>query len=225
MMELPSVVVAPLVDRSLHGTQQESAEVATPAFSQRSYTIIGQLHLTYLLLETTDGLLIIDQHAAHERVIYEELQCATTPIPSTMLLFPECISLHQESYMRIVPHLERLRAVGIIAEPWGDATLKLSATAPGLSLVACKEVLELFAAQLHDITVHKLEEVEKTIYHELRAMVACKAAVKAGDQLQHTEIHTLIDRYLALEQRLTCPHGRPTSWHIKRSELEKNFKR
>jgi DNA mismatch repair ATPase MutL len=190
-----------------------------------SYTLLGIFHATYILIETDAGLLMIDQHAAHERILYDELQQAAGEALATTLLFPEIVPLYPDDYERIVPYLVTIGEVGIIAEPWSEYQIKVTATPPALVKLSIQE----FFIELVKI-IHKTEKLDATIiteklHHELRAMIACKAAIKAGDLLQAHELTKLIEKYLLTPNRMTCPHGRPTSWLLRVADIERMFKR
>lgn len=174
--------------------------------------ILSQLKQTYIMIETEAGLMLIDQHAAHERILYETIGTRYKNAESIQLLFPELITLprghtiNEEQY-------ELLRNFGIEAEPWSENQIRISATPVYLKPHMLSALVEELTAHTHNIA------------HKVQAMLACKAAVKAGDVLNDSEMQELVHKWLAIENRLTCPHGRPTSWLMSNYEIEKNFKR
>lgn len=190
-----------------------------------SYTLLGVFKATYLLVETEEGLLIIDQHAAHERIIFDQLQQQSSAQEYVELLFPELIQLNAEEYksaLHLIPHLEQL---GIRAEPWGSSQLRISATTVLIKKIALTDIImELITAYQEEKSISSTQLSQK-LHYDMRALIACKAAVKAGDTLSNAEIHALIAAYLVTPHRMTCPHGRPTNWLVSSTYMEKMFKR
>ena len=183
-----------------------------------------QLHNSYLVAQSDDGMIIIDQHALHERIMYEELSARIMrgPLESQRLLIPETIpvSSGQTAMLEhIQPLLDRL---GIEVAPFGPSTVAvqsfpsfLSKLEPGAFVT---ELLERGEQELLDLH-------EEELLHEIMDMMACKAAVKAGDPLSPAEIEALLARRELVERSSNCPHGRPTTLRLSLRDLEKQFKR
>ncbi|HUB24126.1 MAG TPA: DNA mismatch repair endonuclease MutL [Tepidisphaeraceae bacterium] len=200
----------------------QPAPAATASSRPRAQAI--QLHNSYLIAQTEDGLIIIDQHALHERIIYEELlaRLGRGPLESQRLLLP--ISLpasprQMELLERLRPMLERL---GIEAGPFGPDSVAVQAFPSFLNRLDparfVAEILERGEQELLDLN-------EEELLHEVLDMMACKAAVKAGDALTPPEIEAMLARRVDVDRASNCPHGRPTTLRLTLKDLEKQFKR
>ena len=183
-----------------------------------------QLHNSYLVAQTDEGMVIIDQHALHERVMYEELRARLLrgPLESQRMLIPQTLSASSRQIAlldQIQPLLQRL---GIEVSPFGPGTLAVQAFPTFLSKLDpatfVRELLERGEQELLDLH-------EEEILHELLDMMACKAAVKAGDPLTSAEIEALLARRELIDRSSNCPHGRPTTLRLTLNDLEKQFKR
>ncbi|MGE5609672.1 MAG: DNA mismatch repair protein MutL, partial [Bacillota bacterium] len=183
-----------------------------------------QLHNSYLITESEDGLLIIDQHALHERIMYEELlaRLSRGPLESQHLLIPDVIpaSARQIALLeQIQPLLKRL---GIEVSEFGPGSIAIQGFPSFLDKLEpgrfVHELLERGEQEQLDLT-------EEELLHEILDMMACKAAVKAGDPLSPEEIEALIARKDVVERSSNCPHGRPTTLRLSLRDLEKQFKR
>ena len=183
-----------------------------------------QLHNSYLIAQSDDGLVIIDQHALHERIMYEELLVRVTrgPLEAQRLLLPIVVQASSRQLAlleQVRPLLERL---GIDAAPFGPESVAIQSFPsflekldPGVFL---RELLERGEQELLDLHGEEL-------LHEILDMMACKAAVKAGDPLTPAEIDALLARRNLIERSSNCPHGRPTTLRLSLRDLEKQFKR
>lgn len=222
-------------------TQQPLLQETTSQELQQNYMLLGQLKQTYIILETDAGLMMVDQHAAHERVLYEQIGAQLAQAESIKLLFPEIITLPASSthHPLILPVLRSLGVVGseiellanlaqdfgIEIEPFGQNQLRVSATPVYVKPHMLKDIILNMAQELSMTGALDPQTARKQMAHKLQAMIACKAAVKAHDVLNEAEMHQLIKQLLATPNRLTCPHGRPTSWVISTYDLERRFKR
>lgn len=184
--------------------------------SKLSYTLIGQMRATYILIETEEGMTVIDQHAAHERILYEQFSSRFSEVATVPLLFPTIISLSQEECTRLELHKELFSQHGITLEQFGPSHYSVTALPVHLKNQSISELVKLVLAERGTVS---------DVHHALRATMACKAAIKAGDILTVDHMHELIDQLVVCPNRLTCPHGRPTSWVMSFSEIEKKFKR
>ncbi len=187
--------------------------------------IVGQLHKTYILLERPDGLFIVDQHAAHERILYEKFSSRFESVSSVTLLFPQIINMPEQEITFTEPFFELLSHSGFIIDRFGPAQLIIHATPvhakdlDGADLV--KQMISWIKEQAHT----PIELCKKYVNEKLHAQMACKAAVKAGDELSREQMQQLIADLARCNNRLTCPHGRPTGWLISTYDIEKKFKR
>ncbi len=187
------------------------------------YRVIGQLFSTYWMVESDNKLYIIDQHAAHERVLYEKLMEAhkVSQAVSQQLYPPMVVSLNlreQETLEQILPYLSNL---GYEIEAFGGKEYKISAVPAGMSSIGKKELLLEFLDDLADGGI--LTEPE-SIYEKIASM-SCKAAVKGNQHLSFVEAEALIRQLMQLENPFHCPHGRPVTIELSKYEIEKKFKR
>ncbi len=183
-----------------------------------------QVHDAYLVLETPDGMLVIDQHALHERILFEQLRQRVRDgkLEVQRLLIPEPIDLPPEQACAVLDAKEQLAELGLEVEDFGGNTVLLSSYPTLLKRRAPHEILRAVVDHL----VSKDRSPTKEVFLDhLLATMACKAAVKAGDRLTPEEItHLLLLRKLA-EDSSHCPHGRPTSLLFSRAELDRQFRR
>lgn len=204
----------------LSDTQQQKIQDQTELFN-----VVGVYNKTYILLEHEDGLLVIDQHAAHERILFEQFSAKLAEVASIRLLFPESLYFIARDIDLLMQHSLLLAEHGIHYDRMGESHIVIKAIPVHLKSVQWaaffQEILDIFLeyAQLEK------EDFFAQVNKKLQAQMACKAAVKAGDVLTHEQIQKLLTDLNVLENRLTCPHGRPTSWLLPLLEIEKKFKR
>ncbi len=192
-------------------------------FSRDNVRVIGQVFETYILAQSGDTMIICDQHAAHERLKYEELkkELAKKEVTSQMLLIPVTVELSSMEYVTFMENQARFTEMGFEIEDFGGNTLLIRATPEALpedelkSLVI--ELIDRFSNKTSEIITEKMERALYTI--------ACKAAVKANHTYSLKELETLLFAVLDLENINTCPHGRPIIITMSKKELEKEFKR
>lgn len=190
----------------------------------RSWRIIGTVAATYILLETTEGLWIVDQHAAHERILFEELGKRTTAPAATKLVTPITITGTTSQITDIARWQAILAGYGIEIMPISATQGMITAVpATALSLDMQEFMREFFDLIAQESAAN--EHNGDRISWALQAQMACKAAVKAGDKLTLYAQEQLIEKLLISPHRLTCPHGRPTTWVISHYDIAKKFKR
>ena len=189
------------------------------------YALIGQFKKTYLLLEHTDGLFVIDQHAAHERILYEKFEKRFKDVPIVQLLFPLMITLPQEDMEILTPYLYLFKDNGIEVEQFGQNQLAIKATPVFLKDQPFTDIIEQTVSWVKELQGVEEKDFFKKITERIRAQMACKAAVRAGDFLSKETMEQLLSDLESTEHRFTCPHGRPTSWLLETKEIEKKFKR
>lgn len=192
---------------------------------KNNYKIIGQFKNCYILLESDDGLLLIDQHAAHERILYETFINKFNEVAKVKLIFPIIITLTKRNIETLLSHLEFLKNYGIEAEPFSENQLIIQSIPVHLKDVKLDEIINQLISWIEEY--QHLDKVDffKLINEKVCAQMACKAAVKSGDKLSIDQINQLLDDLQKTENRFACPHGRPTSWNLALSEIEKKFKR
>ncbi len=183
-----------------------------------------QLHNTYLVCETDDGLVIIDQHALHERILFEQFKdrIASGKLESQRLLLPETLAVTPAQIALLDTHADVLDRIGLEVSRFGTDTIAVQA-AP--SLFKDNDVVGLLR-DLLDMLEQKTESPStEEITYDILSMMACKAAVKAGDALTPDEITALVSRKGLVEKSSNCPHGRPTTLRMTVKDLERQFKR
>jgi DNA mismatch repair protein MutL len=192
------------------------------AYARRSSAI--QMHNLYLVAETDDGIAIIDQHALHERIMYEELRTRMMEgaLEAQHLLLPETLPVSARQASLVDQHAELLGRLGIQVSAFGPDTLAVNAFP---SLLKDTDVVGFMRDLLDHLELQPARVEPEAIVHDLLDMMACKAAVKAGDPLTQEEIDTLIARKDLVEKSSSCPHGRPTMLKLTKADLERQFKR
>jgi DNA mismatch repair protein MutL len=194
---------------------------AVPQLQDNRYL---QIHDSYIVEQTEDGFVIIDQHALHERMLYETLQrrLQRESLESQRLLLPESFEVTDAQAGAIEGHTDLLAQLGIELTAFGPRTYAVQ-TFP--TLLAGVPPME-FVQDLVDMLVERGNAVAKQdLLNEILSMAACKAAIKAGQRLTDSEIEELLADRKRFESTSRCPHGRPTTIRFSISELEKQFKR
>lgn len=212
-------------EREIAATQATIYQESATQQPEFDYTLIGQVLMTYIIIETHEGIVMIDQHAAHERILYNLFAQRFTNVATTQLMFPQLITLTVHESHLLKPWLQLFADHGILLEPLNEHQLMLKALPVTLKNVAVEELLKMAASELHENSTLNAADLNVVLNDKLRAMMACKAAIKAGDVLDEQQMHELIRKLHATENRMTCPHGRPTTWKISRNEIERSFKR
>jgi DNA mismatch repair protein MutL len=206
---------------SLHGSPQSPSE-GDGFFS--SLTYLGQLHRTYLLCQAADELVLIDQHAAHERVHFERVQKSgqQREARAQRLLLPVQIAVDRAKMAAAVEHAELLGRVGLELEPFGEERLLLRALP---ELVSKVDPAPLISALLERLGEGDIEIPLESRWHRLYATMACHAAVRAGDPITEPEVRALFTSLDGLDYRAYCPHGRPVLVRLSLNEIERRFGR
>ncbi len=189
-----------------------------------TYKFIGIVFNTYIILEIDKEMYILDQHAAHERIMYEKVKnnyYSDSSKDSQMLLLPDIITLTHKEMEIAKDNMEMFEKAGFSIEEFGENTIKLT----GVPTVCIDlDNKELFLETLDEInTVARTAKQEKE--ERFIATVACKAAVKANMVLTREEVESLMDKLLALPNPFTCPHGRPTAIKMSKYDIERKFAR
>lgn len=188
------------------------------------YKFIGIAFSTYIILELDKELYILDQHAAHERILYEKVKknyYSDNQKDSQMMLLPDIINLSHKEMDIVRENMDMFAKAGFTIEEFGENTIKLSGV-PNICLDL--ETKELFLETLDEInTVARTAKQEKE--EKFIATVACKAAVKANMALTKEEVDKLMEQLLVLPNPFTCPHGRPTAIKMTKNDIERKFSR
>ena len=193
-------------------------------YQKPTYKFIGIVFNTYIILEIDKEMYILDQHAAHERIMYEKVKnnyYSDSSKDSQMLLLPDIITLTHKEMEIAKDNMEMFKKAGFSLEEFGENTIKLT----GVPTVCIDlDNKELFLETLDEInTVARTAKQEKE--ERFIATVACKAAVKANMVLTREEVESLMDKLLALPNPFTCPHGRPTAIKMSKYDIERKFAR
>ncbi len=183
-----------------------------------------QLHNRYLITESDDGMVVIDQHALHERILYEYLRekVLAGALESQSLLVPEPVDLSPAEAAAVLDARDLLAQLGVTVEPFGGDTVLVSSYPAMLANLRPEEVLRDLVDHL--LAGGKYPE-RRDMLDSLLHMISCKAAIKAGDRLSPGEIAALLEQRHLAQDTHHCPHGRPTALFFSREELDRQFKR
>ena len=191
--------------------------------SRSMHKLIGQLFNTYWLVEFNEQLYIIDQHAAHEKVLYEKTMATlkSREYTSQLVSPPIILTLNRNEELLLNQHLKYFTDIGFEIEHFGGREYAVRGVPANLFSIAKKDLLmDMIDGLSEDGSSHNPD-----IIYERVASMSCKAAVKGGHSLSAAEANELIDQLLSLENPYACPHGRPTIVSMSKYELEKKFKR
>jgi DNA mismatch repair protein MutL len=183
-----------------------------------------QVHNRYLVTETEEGVMVIDQHALHERILYEQLKARVMSgaVESQSLLVPEPVDLSPAEAAAALEHRGLLAKLGMRIEPFGGDTLLVAGYPAMLANISPAEVLRGLVDRL--LAGGRLPD-QRDLLDELLHTIACKAAIKAGDRLAPEEIEALLARRHVIDDPHHCPHGRPAAVILSREDLDRQFKR
>lgn len=183
-----------------------------------------QIHQRYLVTEDEDGMVIIDQHALHERILYEQIKdkILAKSLERQRLLVPETVSLTAGEAAVALEAKEMLNEIGIEIEPFGGDTVLVTSYPSMLANMSPSEMLK----QVLEALMSGGKRVNpRDMLDDIMNMMACKAAIKAGDRLTSQEISSLLEQRDCYRDTHHCPHGRPTALFFSREQLDKMFKR
>ncbi|MEF3366314.1 DNA mismatch repair endonuclease MutL [Methylocystis sp. 9N] len=208
---------APMADASAH--EAPAGESDAPLGAARA-----QLHETYIIAQTQDGLVIVDQHAAHERIVYEKLkrQREETGVARQMLLIPIVVDLDASRMEALAPALDELGALGLVLEPFGPGAVLIRESPAILGEIDCKRLVEDIADLLAE--AGDARGLSRKLDHVL-ATCACHHSVRAGRRLSAAEMNALLREMETTPGAGQCNHGRPTYVELKLADIEKLFGR
>jgi DNA mismatch repair protein MutL len=183
-----------------------------------------QLYDSYLVLETPEGMLVVDQHALHERVLFEQLKgrIRAGSLETQRLLIPEPIELTQEQAARVLEQRAALGELGLGVEDFGGGTVLLTSYP---ALLGRRPPAEIFRAVVDFLCAKDRLPTREQLFHELLSVMACHSAVRAGDPLSPEMIAQLIAQRDLADDTHHCPHGRPTALLFSRHDLDRQFRR
>lgn len=192
----------------------------TPEKPSVEYRFIGEAFNTYLIAELENKIVLIDKHAAHERILFDEFKNRGVG-ESQMMLVPVVVTLSADEYSAVMDNVDLLRQSGYEIDDFGDRSIKLSACPPQLADENLEEIITELAGYLVNNIKTLMPEKLDWIYHSM----ACRSAVKAGNFTSTYEAERFVGRVLNDESLRYCPHGRPVFVEMTKRELEKQFKR
>jgi DNA mismatch repair protein MutL len=212
---------SPLRTRSAEPSSESSEPRSRSVLDFRILGILGKL---YILMENADGLVVVDQHAAHERVLFENVrkQMESAGVPIQRLLIPLTVNVTPKDYDWISSNAPTLEKMGFALEPFGDSTLKIDGIPPFFATDDPGLAIRKLVDELRSMTTttSRLRMGEDAI-----AKTVCRHAIKANDDLHLSEVENLIQDLLKCDLPFCCPHGRPTMIQLGYGELEKKFGR
>ncbi|MBM3530862.1 MAG: DNA mismatch repair protein MutL, partial [Alphaproteobacteria bacterium] len=202
----------------------ELAEPAPETLDRPLGAARAQVHETYIVAQTRDGLVIVDQHAAHERIVYERMKAALekSGVARQILLIPEIVELDPADAERVAARTEELARFGLAVEPFGPGAVAVRETPSMLGEIDA-------AALFRDLADHMAEwdealPLERRLMH-VAATMACHGSVRAGRRLKAEEMNALLREMEATPNSGQCNHGRPTYVELKLADIERLFGR
>jgi len=228
-LNFPQAPVRPYNPEVFHTSSETSSPDGNSSIPNSEFRIpnshkVLQLHDSYIVIETPDGMLVIDQHALHERILFEQFKNRWRggTMEKQRLLIPEPVELTAEQAARVLEAKTELAELGLEVEDFGNGTVLLSSYPALLGkkvpATILREVVDFLVTQ--DRTPNR-----EQMLNGLMSMMACKAAVKAGDRLTPAQISALLEQRHLVNDTHHCPHGRPTSLLFSRRDLDKQFGR
>jgi DNA mismatch repair protein MutL len=183
-----------------------------------------QLYDTYLVVETAEGMLVIDQHALHERVLFEQLKARVRsgPLEKQRLLIPEPVELTAEQAARTLEHQDALAELGLEVADFGGGTVLLSSYP---AILGRRSPASILQAVVDHLVSQERPPTREVLLNDLLSLMACHAAVKAGDHLSPESIAALVAQRHLADDTHHCPHGRPTALLFSKHDLERQFRR
>lgn len=182
---------------------------------------IGQVDKTFIIAQSETTLYLIDQHAAHERILYDKLVASHEQIPSQQLLMPLYVDMAADDIVLIEEHRDEFLALGVDAASAGESLLRVSSLPADIKADAAEEFINAISKMLREMRNVNGSDLRQEVLH----MTACKAAIKAGQLLNMRQMRQLIIDLCNTTHPFTCPHGRPCMIEIDSNQLYKMFKR
>ena len=229
----PTLPQLPLADGGDSPNRGRAIEVNHPYLTpepgaapkdDQQFQIIGVLNRLYVLMENSDGLVLVDQHAAHERILFEELRrrMEEEGVPSQRMLLPQIFSLPPRDAEWVERNVATLQKMGIGIEGFGAHSFRVD-TLPAFLEIA--DATDFLRRVIDELKTTSRSSSPLRLGEDMIAKTVCRHAVKANDPLRYAEIEKLIRDLLACDLPYCCPHGRPTMIQISHAELEKKFGR
>ena len=217
--EVPQSPEVPAERVEIPKNAEQKEEQQTFDLPTKPYRVVGEVMDTYIIVEQERSMLLIDKHAAHERLLFEKLRAQTEPIMPQLLLAPLLCSLQREQMAILIENERILSDYGFSVSDYGDGTLAVQQIPSELAPDAAADTLSMIALDLKN-GKHS-NNLRDTLLHT----IACKAAVKGGQRNQRAELEAIVREVLSREDLKYCPHGRPICVELTDKQLEKQFKR
>lgn len=182
---------------------------------------IGQVDKTFIIAQSEDALYLIDQHAAHERILYDKLVAARNNIPAQQLLIPLYVDMDADDMALILEHRDEFMSLGVEADAAGEEILRISSLPTDIKAEDAEDFIWEISKMLREMRTVSASDLRQEMLH----MTACKAAIKAGQLLNMRQMRQLIVDLCNTTHPFTCPHGRPCMIQIDSDKLYKMFKR
>jgi DNA mismatch repair protein MutL len=183
-----------------------------------------QVHDLYLVAEVPEGILVIDQHALHERILFEQIQdrFRAGPLEAQRLLIPEPVQLSAREAALVLEQREALAELGLGVEDFGGGTVLLTCYP---ALLDRRPPREVFRAAVDYVVSREKPPAREELLRDLLSLMACHGAVRAGDRLTPEEVAALVAQRDLVQNTHHCPHGRPTALLFTHQDLERQFRR
>jgi DNA mismatch repair protein MutL len=221
----PATNIPPTADsRTLKPSSRSAASAPLREPHTPSTSSVLQVHNAYLIAQTEDGVIIIDQHALHERILYERFRerILAGPLESQRLLIPATLEASPAQLQAATDHRDLLARLGIEVSSFGKNALAVQSFP---TLLPDLDASAFVSDLLDKISAAGNPPDDETLFHRCLDMMACKAAVKAGDPLTTEEMQALLSQRHLTQRSSNCPHGRPTTLELTTRDLERQFKR
>ncbi len=216
--------VAPVADGERYVQSEWAGGAVVATEDQGPWRVLGVIGQLYVLVESPEGLVLLDQHAAHERVLFEKMlrELESETAPSQQLLLPVTLELDARDAVFLKANLPTLHKLGLGVSEFGDKTFLVDAVPPYFPMADVAQTFRHIVDELRQVG----EEVHvRRLTEDKIATTVCRHAVKAHDPLSGPELQSLLQQLHQCELPYTCPHGRPTMIQISYAELEKKFRR
>jgi len=209
---------------ALETVQQRSLQAAGPAPSFSSLEFIGQFDRTFLLCESGNELVVVDQHAGHERVLFEQFRARASqqPVSTQRLLVPELMEMDRARVLALCDAQETLAEMGVELSQFGEDTIALHGVP---SSVGAGRVRQAVADMADELVAGEVSNAVEKLRYDLSALLACHCAVRAHDPLSRDEVRLLFLQLDELDYNFACPHGRPVMVRFARTEVARWFVR
>ena len=201
--------------------EQPSETSAEALAYEGSIVPIGQVDLCYIIAQDAKGLYIVDQHAAHERILYDKFSAMAESIPSQQLLVHQLLDFDHKETELIEQNQELFRTLGFDMEACGENEFRLKEVPADIPAAEAEDIIREILTSLHDMHALTAQEIR----HACLATTACRAAIKAGDELNLRQMQIILEELSHTARPYTCPHGRPTILKFSSDEIAKMFKR